>query len=170
MNLQAESYADNTLHAVFGFLITIILSIVGLLSFHISKVDISLIWLPLMGVYLWPRFAAPIISVVLIFIAGLLHDILNAQSLGFTSILFLLVYIFLRPRLSFENSGRSSLWLRFGAVIGLTIFLILLFKLLGSNISISNFPMQILVTLLLFPVFLGVRNMLSHIFIPTDRL
>lgn len=170
MNLQAESYADNIPHAVYGFLITLVMIIFGLITLHIFNVTISLIWLPLMSVFLWPRFAAPIVSIFLIFIAGLFQDILNAQTLGFSSILFLLTYIFLRPQLDFDNLGFTTLWTRFGGVIALTIGLILLFKLFGASVSISHFPMQVLLTLLLFPVFLGFRNTIGNIFFPTDRL
>lgn len=170
MNLQAETYADNIPHALFGFIITLALIIFGLINLRFFGVSISLIWLPLMGVFLWPRFAAPVISVILIFIAGILQDILNAQSTGFSSILFLLVYVFLRPRLDFEDLGLATLWTRFGGVVALTIGLILLFKVFGNSVSISNFPLQVLVTLLTFPIFLSLRTILRRVFIPLDRL
>lgn len=170
MNMQAESYADSFSHAFFGFLITVALILFGLMTLRFPGVTLSFIWVPLMGVYLWPRFATPLASVFFVFAAGLIQDILNGQPAGFSSVMFLMIFVIFRPKLDFDRLGMTALWLRFGGVMIVSILAFFILRLLGSGVSVINAIMDGIIAFVLFPIFVGLRTVLRNIFIPNERL
>ena len=70
-----------------GVLLLLILTILSVLSVNIFGRKVSLVFLPLIAVLLWPRIDSSIVSIVFILLFGLLLDLLSAGPLGLWSCL-----------------------------------------------------------------------------------
>ncbi len=107
-----------------AFLTTLILSLFGIINFSAFGINVSLQWMPLLAVALWPRTAIPILSVVALLLLGLLQDWLGFGVPGQWAFLYLILFAFIRPfeRLKPLHFGQGmSLWL-----MTLTVSLIIL--------------------------------------------
>lgn len=170
MDLQVDSFADSFAHALFGAIIVLCLIIVGLLSINLWNRSIALQWVPVMGLVLWPRYAVPFTSVIFIFLLGLLQDIASAQTLGFSSMAYLLIYGALRPRVILDKLPMTMFWMRFTGAILLILLLGFILGGATSFVSVQTVGIQFVVTVLIFPVFFQLRLWLADRLINHSRL
>lgn len=80
-----------------GVLLLLLLTTLSVLSMDILGRKVSFIFLPLMGVFLWPRIERPIASIIFILLFGLLLDLVSAGPLGLWSLVFLTVFAIVAP-------------------------------------------------------------------------
>lgn len=73
------------------------LTLLGTLNINVFSVNISLSWLPLLVIALWPHGAPPIRSVIAIFLLGLAQDWLHMGVPGQWGLVYLLCAFLFRP-------------------------------------------------------------------------
>jgi len=165
MDARFDGLANNIPQAFYGFLITLVLILIGLLNIHITPYNIMLSWLPLMSIYLWPRFAAPLWSLGLVFLAGLIQDSLNAQPLGLSSLIFILTFTFFRSQVSRKTMTVWKMWQKYiYIVIAIGMGLAVLNLLQGDDIIMEAIALNLLVTVILFPVYFAIWRFLRNLF------
>ena len=143
-----------------GILLMVLLVFISVLNVNIAGRTIGFIFLPLIGVCLWPRTDKVIISIIAIFIFGLLLDLLSAGPLGLWALIFLTVFAISRPHMRLKPHNFSSAFIQW--VIFL-IFAIIASYLLGW-FAMENRPdaaallFQALAAAILFPLVYGLRH------------
>lgn len=78
-------------------LITLAFSVLGITTLSIMGFSVSLRWLPLIPVALWPRTAPAITSVIVLFFMGLFQDWIGYDVPGQWALIYLLCYVVLKP-------------------------------------------------------------------------
>ena len=149
-----------------GILMMLLLTIFSVLSVNIAGRSIGFIFLPLIGVCLWPRTENSIVSIIAILILGLLLDLLSAGPLGLWALIFLTVFAIFRPhqRLKPHNfKSAFTLWL-----------IVLSLGIIGSYFlgwfarqnqpDLSALLYQALSSLVFFPIIYGLRHVGRNIF------
>ena len=82
-----------------GSLLMLILALVSVSSFNAFNTVINFIYLPLIGICTWPRTDKIISSICIIFIFGLLLDIVSSGPLGLWSLIFLINFAVFKPHM-----------------------------------------------------------------------
>jgi|GEM_PF-3405725 len=144
----------------------IVLTLLGTLNVNIFNFNVSLSWLPLLVIALWPHGAPPVRSVIAILLLGLAQDWLSMGVPGQWALVYLLCILFFRPfdrmmPLSFTHSLR--LWI--GA-----LFIALVVLTLSGRIIFDDWPywaallQPALLATLAFPVIWILRNRMQSWF------
>lgn len=86
----------------------------------------SLLWLPFLIVALWPRRAHPLVTAVILFLAGLWLDWATLGAPGQWALVFLITFAILRPDLEARPRGVLAAYRRFGAalLLGVPVFIV----------------------------------------------
>jgi len=138
-----------------GILMMAFLTLISVLSVNVFGQTVSFVFLPLIGICLWPRTDGVIVSIVAILLFGLLLDLLWAGPLGLWALIFLAVFTVFRPHLRLRPhsfSSASSQW--FAALI----FAFVVSYFLGWFARESRLAASIL-----FPVVYGLRHLGKHL-------
>jgi len=80
-----------------AIILMLFLTILGAINLNIFGYSVSLVFAPLIGICLWPRSTHPILSVIGIFLFGLLMDFLTMEVMGLHAIIYLSVFAIFRP-------------------------------------------------------------------------
>ena len=96
-----------------GIAAVFVLMVFSLLSINIAGYHIALSYLPLAGVFLWPRLANPMISIIGICALGGLADLLGETPLGFWAFVYLTYFMIFRPDARENSAGFWDLWIGF---------------------------------------------------------
>jgi len=126
MNALSSSSVASRGHIWQAVLTAFILSLLGIISFSAFGYQVSLQWLPLLAIALWPRNATPIVSVIAILLLGLFQDWLGYGVPGQWAFVYLLLFIIIRPfeRLKPLHFGQASmLWLMSSIFTAVTLTL-----------------------------------------------
>ena len=153
-----------------GVLLLLILTILSVLSVNIFGRKVSLVFLPLIAVLLWPRIDSSIVSIVFILLFGLLLDLLSAGPLGLWSLIFLSVFVLIRPhrRLKAQTFITAfRLWLGVLAFAFVAAYLLGWFA-MSSRPDFWALLYQALAAIVLFPVVYGVRHVFGSLFSDPD--
>ena len=151
MDTRLDDLADNIPLALSGLAIVLFLVVLGLINIHFGDIEIGLIDLPLMGIFLWPRMAAPLFSLFFVFCAGLFQDVVNAQPLGMSAFIFVVVFTFFRCR---QVSPFWNVWRQFFVVILCVVIFVLFFSvLMRIPFELESLLIRIGVILFLFPIY-----------------
>lgn len=149
---------------------TLCLIMISGLHFNLGQSVLSLAWLPLIGVFLWPRWAHPVLTPILIAILGLFSDLLLGRFLGLSSLLYLSLYWTAKPR---EREFQLTLfrgWLEFCLIA--TLLIAIIFYLLGRTLDLAvswrALTEQVVVTAALFPAIYGLRALLRKWIVDPD--
>jgi len=78
-------------------LLVILFTIIGIVNFTILDVTVSLRWLPLIPIALWPRTAPPIPSIITLFFLGLFQDWVGYDVPGQWALVYIVFYAAFRP-------------------------------------------------------------------------
>jgi len=140
--------------ALQGFLFVLTLIPFALIDFRAATVSISGLWIPLIGVYIWPKSAETSSSTVLIFLSGILLDLLSDSPTGMWALVFVLTFLIIRPNKRGTNVSRQLLWSGFviwSAVVALGF---LAMGAMSDTQTLSWRPMimQLVVAGLVFPI------------------
>jgi cell shape-determining protein MreD len=153
-----------------AIILSVILTFLGLINVTFFGWNISLSWLPLMAVALWPRAATPIYSIVALFLLGLLQDSGSFGVPGQWPLIYLLCYAFIRPFERLKSLNFLSgflLWLLSAGIA----FVVISFS---GRIIYAEWPNWIilsrlaLTTTLLFPLVWGGRRWLQILILRRD--
>jgi len=147
-----------------GVLLMLFLVCISVLSVNIASKSVSFVFLPLIGVCLWPRTENSIGSIIAIVVFGLLLDLISAGPLGLWSLVFLSVFTIFQPHSRLKEHNFSTalrLW-----VLVLLLAIIASFFLgwfaLESRPDIVAVLLQALLASLLFPLIYGLRHLGKH--------
>ncbi len=155
-----------------GFLFTLALIVMSLVDIRFAGLNLSFMWLPLIGVFLWPRGAETSSSAGLLLIAGLLFDIISDGAIGVWPIIFLVTLLILRPNKRSRNVTFISLWTGFFIWASALLLAICAVQLVFMKVpfSILDLVTQWLPTLLIFPAVFWVARTSRQIFTdPSER-
>ena len=86
-----------------GSLLMLILVLVSVSSFNVFNTVVNFIYLPLIGIYIWPRTDKIILSICIIFIFGLILDIVSSGPLGLWSLIFLINFALFKPHMRLKS-------------------------------------------------------------------
>jgi len=95
-----------------GILMMVFLTAISVLSLNIFGQTVSFVFLPLIGICLWPRTERVVISIIAILFFGLLLDLLWAGPLGLWALIFLTTFALFRPHLRPKPHSFSSAFLQ----------------------------------------------------------
>ena len=144
----------------------LLLTLVGTLNVNIMKLNISLSWLPLLVIALWPHGAPPIRSVIAIFFLGLAQDWLHMGVPGQWALSYLLFIFLFRPfeRLRPLTFGKGlRLWV--GAITIAALVLTLSGRIIFKDWPYWGAILQpALLATLAFPLFWILRNRMQSWF------
>lgn len=153
-----------------GAAFTCFLIIMSALNLAIAQSVISLVWLPLIGVFLWPRWSHPALSVVFIALLGLFADLLLGRILGISSLLYLVLYWTAKPREREFQLGLFKGWLEFSLIA--CLLLVIGFYILGRTLDLAAswraITEQLVVTIAFFPVIFALRVLVRRWIIDPD--
>jgi len=80
-----------------AMILMLFLTVLGALNINILGHSISLVFVPLIGICLWPRSTHPVFSIIGIFLFGLLMDFLAMEAMGLRTIVYLSIFAIFRP-------------------------------------------------------------------------
>lgn len=153
-----------------GAVFLLFLVFISVLNVNIGGRTIAFIFLPLMGVCLWPRTDKTIQSILVIFLMGLFLDLLSAGPLGLWALIFLTVFGVFRPHMrSKPHNFRSAftLWIMALIIAFIASFLLGWFA-LGSRPEFTVLVYQALAALVLFPLIYAIRHLGRYILTDPD--
>ena len=159
--------------ALQGFLFVCVLILFALIDIRAASFSISGLWIPLIGVYIWPKSAETSSSTVLVFLAGLILDVVSDSPTGLWALVFVLSFLILRPNKRAHTVSRQALWL--GFVIW-TVIVSLWFVGIGAIfdgyvLHWQSMVMQIVIAGLAFPFVRGIARYARRIASdPADRV
>lgn len=147
-------------YALQGGAFTAFLLVFALLTFRIGQLEAALIFVPLAGVYLWPRNATSALSAILIFGLGLAVDVLSGGPVGLWAFLYLSLFGVFRPDLRGTEKGLYTAWSSFCIWV---LLVIALTWLIGAVFVSGRTDWMSLVTqgsvaVILFPLVYVLRN------------
>lgn len=98
-------------------LVTLCLTVVNVLPLHLPGYDRVAPVLPLMAVYHWTVYAPGLMPAHMVFVSGLLFDMLSGAPLGTNALTFLLVYgVVVSQRRFLAGKSFFIVWLGFALV------------------------------------------------------
>ena len=153
-----------------AILILLVLTILGALHVNILGQTISLSFLPLAGICLWPRNSNPLVSIIAIFIFGILLDVFTHQILGFRTLIYLTIFAIFRPdsRLKQHIFGTAFMQWVLTILVGFSLFYLLAWIGRGTKPYLMTLWYQGLLALALFPlIYLG-RYILRFILVDAE--
>jgi len=153
-----------------GILLMCLLLIISVLNVNIAGRTIGFVFLPLIGVCLWPRTDKAVLSIITIFIFGLFLDLLSAGPLGLWPLIFLTVFAVLRPHMRLKAHSFNSALTQW--VVAL-LFALIASYLLGwfareSRPDTTALLFQALAAAALFPLIYGLRHVGRYVFSDAD--
>ncbi len=140
--------------ALQGALFTAALVVFSFIDLRFAGITLSFLWLPLIGVYLWPRGSETSSSTVLLMLTGLFFDVVSDGMIGVWALIFLATFLIVRPNKRSRNTSFSSLWIGFVTwtvilVLGIWAIQAIFIKV---NFSVLSVFLQWGPVLLAFPV------------------
>lgn len=156
-----------TVQAIFMLLV---LTILGALHLNVFGKTVALNFLPLIGICLWPRRANPVISIIAIFILGILFDFMTNEALGLRTMIYILVFAIFRPDKRLKTHIFGTAFAQWIGAIAMAILLIYLLGWIGRGTkpNLISLSYQALLATALFPlVYLG-RHLLKYILVDVD--
>jgi len=144
-----------------GILMMVFLTAISVLSLNIFGQTVSFVFLPLIGICLWPRTERVVISIIAILFFGLLLDLLWAGPLGLWALIFLTTFALFRPHLRPKPHSFSSAFLQW---LGVLVFALIGSYFLGwlareSRPAIWPLLYQALAATVLFPGVYAMRHL-----------
>ena len=158
-----------TFQAIFTLFV---LTIIGALNVNIFGVSVTLTYLPLVSVFLWPRYSKPIISIIAILISGFILDFLIYDPIGMKSLIYLTIFTLFRPDLRLTPHSFTSAFMQWmaTAIIAFTLAYILGSFAFKMRPDVFALLYQMLIATAFFPVFYGLRHLWKIVFSdPHDR-
>lgn len=158
-----------TTQAIFMLLV---LTLIGGLNLNILGHSVALHLVPLIGICLWPRQAHPVISIIAIFILGLLLDLLTTEALGGRTLIYLVVFTVFRPDQRIKEHIFGTALAQWVGTVLLVLLLIYIFGWMsrGTRPDIALLVRQALLATAFFPAVYLIRRAIRYFLVdPDDR-
>lgn len=159
INITHNKESDFGLKSVLPFFTILLLIIIMVLPYNIPLIGDIMPFLTLIGVYYWSVFKPELVPVSVVFVLGLLQDILLGSPLGLMSLLLVVVqqFIFYQGRQFLERDFLFN-WFVFVMIVigfgvlswGITSFYLRVF------LNFVDVIGQILLTIAFYPVITGI--------------
>ncbi|MDD3183626.1 MAG: rod shape-determining protein MreD [Alphaproteobacteria bacterium] len=136
------------------FLTTLAMVLAGVMVWPVPFLGAITPSFGLVAVYYWSIHRPDLFRPVIVFIFGLLNDILHFYPIGLTAVIYLIIY-----QLSFSQrrffAGQIFYMLWFGFVVAVAINLVIVWIILSLNnhaiVPLSSVLTQFIFTIILFP-------------------
>jgi hypothetical protein len=158
-NFLLYSHPDAIKLAVQGAIFTVFIVFISGLNANAFGSVVSLAWLPLAAIFLWPRWSHPSLTPVLIVVIGMFADLLLGRFLGISSLMFLILFWLSKPT---EREFQLTLfksWFEFSLMI--ILLLCVVFYCLGRSLDAGfgwkALTEQIIAAIAFFPLIFGLR-------------
>ena len=150
-----------------GSLLMLILALLSVSSFNAFNTVINFIYLPLIGICIWPRTDKIITSICIIFIFGLFLDIVSSGPLGLWSLIFLINFAVFKPHMRLKPLVFSTAFSSWFLLLFFSSILIYFFVWFSIDFPPRVMPLiiQSAIATCLFPLAYGLRHLLKKIFI-----
>lgn len=163
---DAQAPVRSVKPALFAGLALFLGGALSIVSVNIWGQSISFAFIPLLVIAIWPRRANEIVSVTLVFAAGLFTDWASGGVTGQWALVFLMTWMLLRPELrdnAYSASQFITAWL---AICGLALILLSLTGWFAYRIlpDFMTFVRQIALVTVLLPLIFGLRHWLARLF------
>ena len=164
MNISQSNEKSFGLKSVIPFMTVLFLIIIMILPYNMPLLGDIMPYLTLIGVYYWSVFKPELMPVSVVFVIGILQDILLGSPLGLTSLLLVVVqqFIFFQGRRFLERDFLFNWFVFVMIVIGFGtlswIIVSLYFRVFLDYIGVIG---QILLTIAFYPLitwFLGIAK------------
>lgn len=154
-----------------GFISLAILTVFGALHLNVMGQSVALTLLPFIGICLWPRYAHPILSIVIIFVMGLLMDFATNEPLGFRTLIYLTIFSVFRPDKRIKQHVFVSAFLQWFGILILAVILTygLGWFVRGTRPDIYALINQAILATALFPVAYIVRIIFRYFLTDPDE-
>lgn len=153
-----------------GIILMLLLTLISTLSVNIAGRSIAFIFLPLIGICLWPRTESSILSIIAILIFGLLLDLLSGGPLGLWALIFLTVFAVFRPHQRLKPHSFKTAFLLWFAILGfgLVSLYFLGWFAIRNKPELTVLLYQALLAIVFFPAIYGIRHLGRHVFSDSD--
>ncbi len=169
---RLERGAEKGLRGVLPFVTTLGLVLLMQLQYRLSFLDDLFPFLSLVGVYYWSIFKPRLMPVSVVFLLGLLQDILSGGPIGMMALLFILVRLFvIRQGRRFLEREFLFNWLVFimvSPVFGLATWAIASLYLKESQ-NIWNIFGQSILTIVIFPLVTSALGWVRYLLADENR-
>lgn len=105
--------------ALRGLVVALVLIAASTLSLNVYGLNLTFTAIPIIAVFLWPRGADPSLSVICLFLCGIVHDMVSFGLIGFWPLLYLLYFIIFRPD---GRRKEETFWVRWGKLLLIAVF------------------------------------------------
>lgn len=153
-----------------GISFMLFLVVISALNINFMSQSISLIFLPLIGVCLWPRIESPFISIIALLLFGLLVDVVSAGPLGLWALVFLAVMAIFKPHQRLKPHSFATAFRSWCLVL---LFAFIASYLLGwfaleSRPDVLALLLQALTAFILFPLIYGLQYIGKYLLSDSD--
>lgn len=152
--------------AVIFTLVTAIFCVLSQMGFNFGRVAIPFIMLPSLVVYLWPKGANPLLSLIGIFVVGLLQDHLSYGPTGLWALTWMALFLIYRPDVREKSKSLLGQWI--GVLLVLMCIVIFQWGLarfvLGRSIDMWALVFSAVAAFGLFPLFYILREYAARTF------
>lgn len=167
-----ETKAEKGLRGILPFVSGLLLVLLMLVQFNISAIENIFPFLSLIAIYYWSIFKPKLMPVSIVFLLGLLQDILSGGPLGMTALLLILVRVFVlsQGRRFLEREFLFS-WLVFifvSLAYGALVWLVASVYLKETQ-NIWNAMGQSTLTIMIFPAIVWPLGWLRRLLVAESR-
>ncbi len=147
-------------------LVAVLLSVTNVNLFGYT---LSFLFMPLIAVYLWPKEADLFLTYLLIFISGILLDILSGGAIGLWAIIFLLGFMTTRPDQRGPELSLAEWWLNFTMwmLVMVSVFFVLSLV-VDDQIALFPLALMLVINIVIFPGFYYARRLVRAYFVEED--
>ncbi|MGJ8563451.1 MAG: hypothetical protein ACSHXY_07855 [Alphaproteobacteria bacterium] len=162
---ESANLAKSSSYALQGLAFGLVLTFMSMTSFRLWGFEAAFTFIPLMGIFFWPRGASSGLSGVFIFGIGLSVDVLSAGPVGLWAFIYLACYGILRPDQRDGDYGFGNLWLQFSiwAVIVAAILFFAGWLFIDGITASGALASQLLLSLVVFPFVFALNQGLQYI-------
>jgi len=153
-------------YAFIAIFVTAILCVLSQINLSVKGQAIAFLFLPTLGIYLWPTDANAVISIIGVFFLGLFQDYLSFGPTGLWPVTWLALFLLYRPDLRNKTASMLSQFL--GAIfvlicIGAFQFALMKFV-VKTAVDFNALCLTIVLAIIVFPLFYAIRESLSKLF------
>lgn len=169
-NFLLYSHPHARLLALQGAAFTVLVIIFSALSLKVDGYVISLSWVPLAAVFLWPRWSHSYLTPILIAILGVIADLLHGQFLGLSSLVYLIFFWVVKPTQRESRLGVWHAWTEFALIATLVLYIsmFVIGRVLEAPIGTKSLMAQIGAMICFFPLLFALRAIIRQWLINPD--
>ncbi len=145
-----------------GLLIGILLVFASLADINLGGLHVGFVFLPVIAIYFWPPLASYSLSLICVFLLGLLHDVASDGPIGIWTMSYMFLFMIMGGGVRTKQKFSTALGF-FTLALGLVFFMSFVFGLfaMGRWPNIASLFVSALATILMFPLFYWLHALFS---------